>query len=197
MEGQSYSGPTDGRIATLFTEPAYGIRLAPPEPKPVDVGAFLAEHRIYRTSAVKCSVSGSDDGGGMKVIQECRRRHLDAQVAAMPNLGLIIPLGAVAIQSLMGLMEKPKVLRWVGSARGIIANHARYGVPVVCMPHPSPQNPAFNAPPSADDFNELPSFGELQATPVGAGRYAAKRGFRTALDRIRQILDDLDYPTAV
>ena len=191
FEGKSYSGPTDGRIAALFTDPAYGLEIAPKSERPPDVGQFLADHGIYRTSAVKCAVLGGDNGGGWPVIHECRTRHLDQQVAAMPNLGLIVPLGGVAIQSVMGLMQQPKVMRFVGSARAMVAKHPKYRVPVVCLPHPSPQNPGFNAPPPMQVFNELPSFGGLQATPAGAGTHMAKRGFRVALDRLRLHLDSL------
>jgi hypothetical protein len=192
-DGVSYSGPSDRRIGEFLQRPGYGIELEPGADAPSNVGDYLSRNRIYRTSAVKCSVAGADDGGGNAVIFECRRRNLDAQIAAMPNVALIIPMGGVAIRSILGLQAAPKVLSYVGSSRGMINYMDRYKAGVVCLPHPSPGNPSFNMPPQSVEFEAFPSFDGLQAMPGNSGTMAARRGFRTALSRIRHILDGLGY----
>lgn len=137
-----YAGPTGRNMLRMFWDPAFGLGLGTKPTTEVEEVAFLDDLRIYRTSAVKCGLPTGKPN--MFEQQACHTKFLQPQLAAMPNLRVILPLGEVAISSVLGLQRPLTVGDYVGKPRGIRRSS---GQPtIIAMPHPSSANSRFKAP---------------------------------------------------
>ncbi len=104
--------------------------------------------RIYQTSSVKCVLHGNPSEVGERVVANCRRKFLDVQISLLHDLELILPMGRLAISSVLHRsLQSLDYGSMIGrSGRGIIAVDENYGRMVVALPHPSGANRAFNPP---------------------------------------------------
>ena len=178
----AYRGGTGTRIMKIFLRPEYRIAADYPDYGRAGVPSFLSSMRIYQTSAVKCIVGGIPDALGERVIHNCRRRFLDAQVAELDDLELILPMGRLAIAAVLLRPQGSIDLRRTIGRRGvgIIETDSHYRKTVICLPHPSGTNRAFNPPASRPEDS------------VGVVRQ--KHLLAAALDAIRRRLKSMGYP---
>jgi hypothetical protein len=166
----------------MFLRSEYGICLDYEDYGREGVPEFLREMRIYQTSAVKCVLHGSPGILGAKVVENCRQKFLDVQISQLHGLELILPMGRLAISSVLHRpLETLEYGAVIGrSGRGILQSDRRYGKTVVALPHPSGVNRSFN-----------PPVQRIGDSPNVARR---KQGFARALRAVRAKLELMEYP---
>lgn len=180
--GVAYRGGTGTRIMRMFLRPAYGICLDYEDYGREGVPGFLREMGIYQTSSVKCVLHGSPATLGVRVVKNCRQKFLDVQVSHLQSLELILPMGSLAISSILRRpLETLDYGTIIGrSGRGIFQSDRRYGKTIVALPHPSGVNRSFN-----------PPIQRIGDSPNVARR---KQGFARALHAVRAKLELMGYP---
>lgn len=149
-QGRAYAGSTSTRIMNLFLKDEYVVCLDYDLRSAKSVWQFLIDNRIYRTSAIKCALGSSSAPLQIPttLIERCRGRFLEKQIGLLGDLELIVPMGKVAISSVLhmplNLFSIPMILgKW---DRGILQQDQHYGKKIVALPHPSGSNPLFNPP---------------------------------------------------
>jgi uracil-DNA glycosylase len=147
-KGVAYRGGTGTRIMRMFLRPEYGISVDYEDYGNEGVPGFLKDQRIYQTSAVKCVLHGIPANLGERVVSNCRQKFLDVQIAHLTSLELILPMGRLAISSVLrrplDTLDYESIIS--RSGRGILQSDRRYGKTVVALPHPSGMNRSFNPP---------------------------------------------------
>jgi len=182
-KGRAYSGSTGTRIMNMFLKDEYAVCLDYDLRSPRYIWRFLIENKIYRTSAVKCALNGSDGSVAAppRIVERCRKRFLDGQIRNLRDLELIIPMGRLAIASVLhrppGNISLQKILGKEG--KGILAKDGVYGKRLVALPHPSGTNLLFNPP-------------ELKVGDTSAIA-RQKWQFYQALSTLRNLLIDMGY----
>jgi len=166
----------------MFLRPQYGICIDYEDHGSEGIPGFLRDMKIYQTSAVKCVLHGSPASLGMRVVANCRQKFLDVQITDLQNLELILPMGRLAISS---VLRRPLQTLDCGSligraGRGVLQSDSRYGKTIVALPHPSGVNRSFNPP--------ILQSGD---SPNAARR---KQGFARALHAVRAKLELMGYP---
>ncbi len=179
--GVAYRGGTGTRIMRMFLRPEYGICLDYEDYGREGIPAFLRDMRIYQTSCVKCVLHGDPSTVGERVLVNCRRKFLDVQITQLPEVELILPMGRLAISSVLHRslrrLDYESIVGRFG--RGIVAVDASYGKMIVALPHPSGANRAFNPP--------------VLRTGDSPGTIRSKRAFARALAAIRSRLGTMGY----
>src|SRR5207245_7291353 len=110
--------------------------------------AFLRDMKIYQTSAVKCLLGRGTASPGERVIANCRRKFLDEQISRLPAVELLLPMGRLAVASVLHRpFDSVNLEEVIGrQGKGILRPDRNYGMTVVALPHPSGLNRSFNPP---------------------------------------------------
>lgn len=179
--GAAYTGGTGTKIVRMFLRSEYGICVDYPDYGRRGVRFFLEKMRIYRTSAVKCVLTQPPEKLGAAVTTNCRAKFLDGQINLLSDLELILPMGRLAIASVMHKSFEAVDLREVIGRRGkgIIERDRFYAKAVIALPHPSGMNTEFNPP---------------QIRPRDPQAVAMRKAaFARALEAVRSKLSDMGY----
>ncbi len=180
-QGRAYQGGTGTRIMRMFLRQDYRIALDYPDYGRGGVPSFLQNNKIYQTSAVKCVLRGATTALGERVVTNCRGKFLDMQIAQLPQLELILPMGRLAAASVLHRhLEDVDLDRIIGRRGiGIQVSDRYYAKTIIVLPHPSGTNRAFNPP--VFDASDGPAMSRR------------KRAFLRALLAVRLKLGAMEY----
>lgn len=178
--GNPYTGGSGTRMLDLFRVRDYGI--APDKSlEAADDLEIMRRYRIYRTSGVKCGIQGQEPPSELTV-RQCTRYILADQIALFPELALIIPMGVLAVASILGLrtLDRP-LASFVG--RRFLYHRNTGGAPIWVVPtyHPSPANPSFMS---------------AGASPTSLDGVRATSGMQRALGFVGEKCRAIGLPTA-
>jgi uracil-DNA glycosylase len=109
----------------------------------IDDDAFYDPERLAIVPMGFCFPGLDAKGGDLPPRRECARRWHDAIFAQMPQLELIVAIGAYAQRYHLGSRVGPSLTETVSNWRDLSAVPGRHGVAVWPVPHPSWRNTAW------------------------------------------------------